>query len=75
MRKLAHWMHLALCALLIAMPTFGAMSWYLGLGWAGDLHEISVNVLLILVGVHAAAALFHHYVLKDGLIDRMRRPG
>jgi cytochrome b561 len=27
--------------------------------------------MLILAGLHTAAALFHQYVLKDGLLDRM----
>jgi len=39
-------------------------------GWLGD-------VILWLAGAHAAAALFHHYVLKDGILRAMlphRRP-
>jgi len=44
-----------------------------------DLHELLGNALIWLVGFHAAAALVHHYVFKDGLLDRMlpglrRRP-
>jgi len=34
-------------------------------------HELCANALLWLVGLHAAAALVHHYVFKDGLLDRM----
>lgn len=34
-------------------------------------HEISANAILWLVGLHVAAALVHHYVFKDGLLDRM----
>lgn len=36
-----------------------------------DLHELGANAILWLVGLHVAAALVHHYVFKDGLIDRM----
>ena len=36
-----------------------------------DLHEISANALLWLIGFHAAAALMHQYFFKDGLLDRM----
>jgi cytochrome b561 len=34
-------------------------------------HEICANAILWLIGLHAAAALVHHYVFKDGLLDRM----
>jgi cytochrome b561 len=36
-----------------------------------DLHEILANTLLILAGVHAVAALVHHFVLRDGVLRRM----
>ena len=34
-------------------------------------HGLAANVTLGLAGFHAAAALVHHYVLRDGLIERM----
>ena len=37
----------------------------------GDLHELVANLILIVAGVHAAAALFHHYVRHDGVLRRM----
>jgi cytochrome b561 len=36
-----------------------------------DAHELCANAILWLVGLHVAAALVHHYVFKDGLLDRM----
>jgi len=36
-----------------------------------DLHGLLGNALIWLAGFHAAAALLHHHVLKDGLLDRM----
>ena len=38
---------------------------------AVELHETLANALLILAGLHAAAALFHHHVLKDAVLRRM----
>ena len=38
---------------------------------AEELHELGGTIGYWLVGLHAAAALFHHYVLKDGLLSRM----
>lgn len=35
------------------------------------LHGLAANVIGILAGLHAAAALFHHYVLRDGVLRRM----
>jgi cytochrome b561 len=36
-------------------------------GW----HNLAANVIAALALCHAAAALFHHYVIKDRLLDRM----
>ncbi|MDR6290502.1 cytochrome b561 [Inquilinus ginsengisoli] len=37
----------------------------------GLLHEWNAWVIIVLSGGHAAAALLHHYVLRDGLLLRM----
>jgi len=36
-----------------------------------DLHGLWANVLLIVAGVHAAAALVHRYVFRDAVLQRM----
>jgi len=36
-----------------------------------EAHEIGANILLVLIGLHAAAALFHRLVLRDGVLQRM----
>ena len=36
-----------------------------------DLHPILADVLIWLAGAHAAAALFHHYILKDNVLKSM----
>ena len=45
----------------------------------GDLHYWVATTIVILAGGHACAALFHHFVLRDGVLRRMlpergRRP-
>ena len=43
--------------------------------WADSLqewHESGADALMVLVGLHTAAALFHHLVLKDGVLQSMR---
>jgi superoxide oxidase len=36
-----------------------------------DLHALVANVLLALIGLHAGAALFHHLIRRDGVLDAM----
>ena len=36
-----------------------------------DWHGLGANILLLLAGLHAAAALVHHYIWHDGLLGRM----
>lgn len=35
------------------------------------LHGLGANLLLGLIGLHAMAALYHHYWLRDGVLTRM----
>jgi len=54
----------------IPLPALAAK----GDGWAhtaGDIHTALVNVLLALVGLHAGAALYHHFVARDRILVRM----
>ena len=38
---------------------------------AGDVHAVMMWTLLGLVALHAAAALYHHFVRRDGVLLRM----
>jgi cytochrome b561 len=37
----------------------------------GGWHALAANAIMIVAGVHAAAALFHHYILRDATLRRM----
>lgn len=37
----------------------------------GDLHDVAAWSIIVLAGLHAAAVLMHHYVLRDGVLKRM----
>jgi cytochrome b561 len=39
---------------------------------AGERHDVVANIILVVAGLHACAALFHHYGLRDGVLRRMR---
>lgn len=40
---------------------------------AGDVHDIAATGFIVLVGLHAAASLIHHFVFKDNTLLRMLR--
>ena len=39
-----------------------------------EIHEFIGNALYYVIGLHAAAALFHHYLIKDNTLLRMMKP-
>ena len=91
--RAARWGHLALYALMIALPLTGVLAAWLGgktinLLWITalpspwernrgleklleEVHEVLANGMLILVAAHVAAALWHHFLRRDGLLGRM----
>lgn len=61
-----------------ALPVFGlfeiASPWVRDRAFAHnvkEVHEVLANAMLILIGLHAAAALVHHFVLRDRILARM----
>lgn len=43
-----------------------------GWGWTGDVHALLANYLLLtLVGLHVLAALYHYFIRRDGVLQRM----
>jgi cytochrome b561 len=41
-------------------------------GFTGDLHGLLANyVMLALVGLHVAAAFYHYFIRRDGVLQRM----
>jgi cytochrome b561 len=55
---------------LLPLPSLSPEGSPLGLS-LGDWHQVFAWVLLVLIGLHAAAALFHHFVLRDDTLRRM----
>lgn len=70
--RLAHIGHLALYALLIAVAGSGAAAWLGGIAPAAQAHGVLKSLLLVTIIGHAAAALWHQFVLRDGTLARMR---
>jgi cytochrome b561 len=40
-------------------------------GLFAEFHEVGAKALMVLIGLHAGAALFHRLVLRDGVLQRM----
>lgn len=72
-RKIGHLAHLALYALLIALPVTGALAWGGRMEAAGDAHEVLKTLLLLLILAHVGAVAMHQWVWKTGLLKRMMR--
>jgi len=70
-RRVADLTHWALYALAIATPWSGGFAFYLRWEEAADLHETLKTMLLIVAAAHTAAALYHQFILRDGLMRRM----
>ncbi|HBZ44295.1 MAG TPA: cytochrome B, partial [Maritimibacter sp.] len=70
----AHLTHIVLYLLMVLVPVSGLIAWFLASQSAGEVHEIAKSVLLVLVGLHFAGALFQKFVLKSNVMERMVRP-
>ena len=68
----ADWGHRLIYLLMIAVPLGGVCTFFLGLD-VGDFPALGANVLMIVILGHALMALYHQYVLKDGLLGRIMR--
>lgn len=68
----ADWGHRLIYLLMIAVPLGGISVFFLGLD-VGEIHGLAANVLMLVVLGHALMALYHQYVLKDGLLRRMMK--
>ncbi len=66
--------HFVLYLTIFGMPATGALAWYFGLRSMGEIHELAKPVVIIVVGLHAAAALWQHFYLKSDVLVRMLKP-
>ncbi|MFG1379653.1 cytochrome b [Xanthobacter autotrophicus] len=72
---LAQVTHLAFYGVLIALSVSGALAWFADVRPAAGAHNVLKVVLLALIVLHVLAVIFHHSVLKTGVMRRMVRPG
>ena len=68
--KAVHW---AFYALLVIVPVTGLLAVYAN-PEIGEIHQLAKPIFIVLIAVHAAAAVFHQFVLRDGTLSRMLVP-
>ncbi len=69
---LAKLTHVGLYALMILMPVSGAVAWFGGVETAAQGHNVMKIILLALIALHIVGALYHQFILRDGMLSRMR---
>jgi len=75
MKMAARATHGMLYLALFLMPMSGAAAWFGQIELADTVHVTLKFVLLGFVALHVAAALYHQFILKNGLIKRMMKAG
>ena len=63
--------HFLIYALILGMPISGAVAWFGGVQGAAGAHVLAKTVLLGLVILHVAGALFQQFFLKSNVLTRM----
>lgn len=66
--------HALFYLLLIVVPLSGIVAYY-WLPAIGEIHELGKPAFIVLIILHVAAALWHQFFLRDGLLMRMLKPG
>ena len=66
--------HVAFYAVILMMPVTGALAWFGGVGAMAAVHGAGMLLILVLLALHIAGALYHHFVLKTDVLRRMLRP-
>jgi cytochrome b561 len=68
--RISHWLFYVL---LVVAPITGLLAYYFGDPF-GEVHELAKPAFIGLIALHVAAALYHQYWRRDGLLMRMLRP-
>lgn len=75
LKLVAQLTHLGLYALMLLMPVTGALAWFGGIGQMAGAHGLLRLLLLALVALHLAGALYQQLVLKTDIMSRMKSTG
>ena len=68
--KVATLTHLALYAVLVALPLTGFVAMYITFR-VGPIHIVLTNIAMALVALHTSAAFWHQFIRRDATLARM----
>ena len=69
--RATHWLFYAI---LIGMPIAGALAWFIPSETLAEIHDVTGKVLLALIALHVAGAIYHHVVAGDKAVLRRMLP-
>ncbi|SHE37069.1 cytochrome b561 [Loktanella atrilutea] len=69
--RATHWLFYAI---LIGMPIVGALAWFIPSETLAEVHDVTGKVLIGLIVLHIAGALYHHFVAGDKAVLRRMLP-
>jgi cytochrome b561 len=73
LEAVSHLVHWATYATMVLIPMTGLLAYFGDLRSVATVHNVLAVLLLGLVGIHAAGALYHQFIRHDGLLLRMIR--
>ncbi len=74
LRFAARAVHVLFYAVILLMPLTGALAWFGGVEASAAVHRAGMLAIFVLLLLHIAGALYHHFVLKTDVMRRMLRP-
>ena len=74
LRFAARAVHVLFYAIILLMPLTGALAWFGGVEASAAVHRAGMLLILVLLLLHIAGALYHHFVLKTDVMRRILRP-
>ena len=73
LRTLAAATHGSLYLLLLLLPLSGLAAWFGDVGRAADAHAVLKSLLMAVILLHVAGALYQRFVLRSDVVSRMLR--
>jgi cytochrome b561 len=67
-------LHYLFYLMLIVTPITGLLAQFVDMRTFGGIHSLNKPIFVLLIVLHVAAALYHHFVLKDSTLRRMMVP-
>jgi len=71
--RVAQLTHVVLYGLMLLMPVSGLAAWFGEVELAAVAHSLMSNLVLLFVALHVAGALYHRFILRSDVMQRMTK--